>query len=123
MEALDISSDVQAFRAVVDGGVVGEAAGERLAEMVDGGVVGDEARSLDERLRGDERDELALADAVADDVVDLLLLLGTIERPSCSRFVLAAGACAVGKKDLPDCIEFHKGGGYKIKNAKLKIKK
>ena len=43
MEALDISSDVQAFRAVVDGGVVGEAAGERLAEMVDGGVVGDEA--------------------------------------------------------------------------------
>jgi hypothetical protein len=26
---------------------------------------------------------------------------------------LAAGACAVGKKDLPDCIEFHKGGGVK----------
>ena len=43
MEALDISSGVQTFCAVVDGGVVGEAAGERLAEVVDGGVVGDEA--------------------------------------------------------------------------------
>ena len=113
MVALDISSGVQTFRAVVDGGVVGEAAGERLAEMIDGGVVGDEARSLDERLRGDERDKLALADAVADDVVDLLLLLWAVERPGCCRFVLAAGACAVGKKDLPDCIEFHKGGGVK----------
>ena len=124
MVALDVSSGVQTFRAVVDGGVVGEAAGERLAEMVDGGVVGDEARCLNERLRGDERDKLALADAFTDGVVDLLLLLGAIERPGCCRFVLAAGACAVSKKDLPDCIEFHKGGGgYKIKNAKLKIKK
>ena len=111
--ALDISSSVQTFCAIVDGGVVREAAGERLAEMVDGGVVGDEARSLDERLRGDESDELALADAVADNVVDLLLLLWAVERPCCCRFVLAAGACAVGKKDLPDCIEFHKGGGVK----------
>ena len=113
MVALDISSGVQTFCAVVDGGVVCEAAGERLAEMVDGGVVCDEARSLDERLCGDERDKLALADAVADDVVDLLLLLWAVERPGCCRFVLAAGACAVGKKDLPDCIEFHKSGGVK----------
>jgi hypothetical protein len=45
--------------------------------------------------------------------VDLLLLLWAVERPGCCRFVLAAGACAVGKKDLPDCIEFHKGGGVK----------
>ena len=39
MVALDIGSGVETFRAVVDGSVVGEAAGERLAEMVDGGVV------------------------------------------------------------------------------------
>jgi hypothetical protein len=50
--ALDVGSCVEPFCAVVDGGVVGEAAGERLAEMVDGGVVGDEARGFDERLRG-----------------------------------------------------------------------
>ena len=111
--AVNVGSGVQTFCAIVDGGVVGEAAGEGLAEVVDRGVVGDEARSLDERLRGDERDKLALADAVADDVVDLLLLLWAVERPGCCRFVLAAGACAVGKKDLPDCIEFHKGDGVK----------
>ena len=113
MVALDISSGVQTFCAVVDGSVVGGASGERLAEVVDRGVVGDEARGLDERLRGDERDKLALADALSDDVVDLLLLLWAVERPGCCRFVLAAGACAVGKKDLPDCIEFHKGDGVK----------
>ena len=118
MVALDISSGVQTFCAVVDGGVVCEAAGERLAEVVDRGVVGDEARGLDERLRGDKSDKLALADAVADDVVDLLLLLWAVKRPGCCRFVLAAGACAVGKKDLPDCIEFHKGGGVKINKSK-----
>ena len=111
--ALDISSGVQTFRAVVEGSVIGDAAGERLAEMVDWGVVGDEARGLDERLRGDERDKLALTDAVSDDVMDLLLLLRTVECPRSCRFVLAAGACAVGKKDLPDSIEFHKGDGGK----------
>ncbi len=113
MVALDIGSGVETFCAVVDGGVVGDAAGEGLAEIVGGLGIGDEARGLDERLRGDERDKLALADAVSDDVVDLLLLLWAVERPGCCRFVLAAGACAVGKKDLPDCIEFHKGGGVK----------
>ena len=113
MVALDISRGVETFRAIVDGSVVGGAAGEGLAKVVDGGVVGDEARGLDERLRGDESDKLALADAVADDVVDLLLLLWAVERPGCCRFVLAAGACAVGKKDLPDCIEFHNGDGVK----------
>ena len=116
--AVNVSSGVETFRAVVDGGVVGEAAGEGLTKVVDRGVVGDEARGLDERLRGDESDELALADAVADDVVDLLLLLWAVERPGCCRFVLAAGACAVGKKDLPDCIEFHKGDGVKIQQLK-----
>ena len=78
MVALDVGSGVQTFCAVVDGGIVGEAAGERLAEVVDRGVVGDEARGLDERLRGDESDKLALADAVSDDVVDLLLLLWAV---------------------------------------------
>ena len=87
--------------------------------MVDWGVIGDEARGLDERLRGYERDKLAQADAVANDVVDLLLLLWAVESPGCCRFVLAAGACAVGKKDLPDCIEFHKGDG--VKNATILI--
>ena len=113
MVALDISRGVETFCAIVDGSVVGGAAGEGLAEVVDRGVVGDETRSLDERLRGDERDKLAPADAVADDVVDLLLLLWAVERPGCCRLVLAAGTCAVGKKDLPDCIEFHKGDGVK----------
>ena len=43
MVALDVSSCVETFCAVVDGSVVGDAAGEWLAEVVDGGVVGDEA--------------------------------------------------------------------------------
>ena len=43
MVALDVSSCVEPFCAVVDGSVVGDAAGERLAEVVDGGVVVDEA--------------------------------------------------------------------------------
>jgi len=116
--ALDIGSGVQTFRAVIDGGVVGEAAGKGLAEVVDGSIVDDEARGFDESLRGYVGDKLALADALSDDVVDLLLLLWAVERPGCCRFVLAAGACAVGKKDLPDCIEFHKGGGVKMIDSK-----
>ena len=119
MVAVNVGSGVEAALTVVDGGVVREAAGEGLAEVVDGGVVGDEARGFDEGLRGDVGDKLAAMDTVADDVVDLLLLLRGVERPRCCRFVLAARACAVGKKDLPDCIEFHKGGGVK----KLLIKK
>lgn len=43
MVSLDVGSGVEPFCAVVDGGVVGNAAGERLAEVVDGGVVVDEA--------------------------------------------------------------------------------
>ena len=43
MVALDVGSGVETFCTVVDGSIVGEAAGERLAEMVDGGVVVDEA--------------------------------------------------------------------------------